>query len=183
MSKKKPCSFSFQFPFSGCFTASLYWPYIIYMHILHMSGGYIGHRSGWRPSLSMPWSLLPASPSSAFLSKCGVASVTVSNVAAEGERRRNLRQFESSTRGGFSRRGRFQATDPSCAVNSVTLTEEVRRRRFESSTKRRTLMQRRTPMEAGVTPLGRDAIAIAFTSRSIHASGRRRPPRSSALGR
>jgi len=108
------------------------------MHILHMSGGYIGHRSGWRPSLSMPWSLLPASPSSAFLSKCGVASVTVSNVAAEGERRRNLRQFESSTRGGFSRRGRFQATDPSCAVNSVTLTEEVRRRRFESSTKRRT---------------------------------------------
>ena len=32
----------------------------------------------------------------------------------------------------------FKQPDPSCAVNSVTLTEEVRRRRFESSTKRRT---------------------------------------------
>lgn len=38
---------------------------------------------------------------SSFFSKCGVASVTVTNVAAEGERRRwiNLREFESSTRG------------------------------------------------------------------------------------
>merc|ERR1719341_518752 len=89
----------------------------------------------------MPWSLLPASLSSAFLSKCGIASVTVSNVAAEGERRMNLRQFQRRI---FKQRKTFKQPNPSCAVASVTLTGEVRRRRFESSTKRRTFMQRKT---------------------------------------
>ena len=104
-----------------CSTSSLYWFFHVWSRQPRQIGGAAGERvfpcssafekdiaQGWRSSFSMPWSLFPASRSSTFLSKCGVASVTVPNVAAEGERI-NLRQLESSTTEGLSSGGELSS--------------------------------------------------------------------------
>jgi len=148
-----------------CSTSSLYWFFHVWSGQPRQRGGAAGKRvfphstafekdtaQGWRSSFSMPWSLLTASRSSTFSSKCGVASVTVPNVATEGERRRRINwgSLNQAQQKDFQAEENFQATSDMIILGTLWLclrdsdvgSEEGRQ--FESSTKSkwRTFKQR-----------------------------------------